>query len=504
MLLTALLLLPTPAAPPCSLPDDEPSRPNVVLIFADDLGWGDLACYSEQSKIPTPNLDRLAAGGARFTDAHSSTSVCTPSRYALLTGRHAFRSRVPKGIIWQWDPPLLEDERVTLPELLREVGYATACVGKWHLGWDWPLGEDSSVTAELEGPRWPHDRRGTVAARVSWDRPIAGGPLAHGFDTYFGDDVPNFPPYTWIEDDRVVTRPTSQRPKGMFGAPGPAAPAWDLAAVLPALTQRACATIEEHARTQERPLFLYLPLTAPHTPIAPSPRFVGMSAAGAYGDFVCEVDWTVGEVMGSLQRAGIADDTLLLFTSDNGSPARNGANMSGPVGSVISEFGHHPSGPWRGLKADGWEGGHRVPLLARWPGRIEAGRVSDAPVVLTDLFRTLANLVGREVGEHAGEDSYDLAHALWGATDGEPAREVIVTQAQRGALSIRVGRWKLIEEKGSGGFTRWTPPKDAPAGQLYDLEADPQEARNLYREHPEVVAELSSRLAELRRAGRSR
>lgn len=476
--------------------------PNVVVILADDLGYGDLGCFNDESKIPTPHLDRLAAEGLRLTDAHSPSSVCTPTRYGLLTGRYAWRTALTKSVLWPWDPPLIEDARRTLPELLRDAGYRTACVGKWHLGWDWPLDEAGRVTDEFEGHTWPAARRGEIGARVNWERPIAGGPLAHGFDHYFGDDVPNFPPYTFIEDDRALLRPTAQKPPGMFGHAGPALPGWDLGVVLPTLAQRAASWIEEHGRTGgDAPFFLYLPLTAPHTPIAPSPHFAGKSAAGAYGDFVCEVDWVVGEVLAALERSGAAGDTLVVFTSDNGSPQRNGVGMSGPVGSVLEEFGHDPSRPWRGLKSDAWEGGHRVPFLVRWPGRVPAGAESPAPLVHTDLYRTLANLVGQAVPDDAGEDSVDQLAVLTGGD--AAARDHLVHHSGNGLFGIRVGRWKLIEGRGSGGFSRWTPPEDAPAGQLYDLESDPAEQRNVYAEHPEVVAELQARLAEIRAAGRS-
>ncbi|MEM7308760.1 MAG: arylsulfatase [Planctomycetota bacterium] len=493
----ALALLPAPA-----LQRESAEPPNVVLILADDLGYGDVGCFNDESKIPTPHLDRLAAEGLRLTDAHSPSSVCTPTRYGILTGRYAWRTALTKSVLWPWDPPLIEEERLTLPELLRAEGYRTACIGKWHLGWDWPLDDESRVTAELDGHTWEAARRAEIGERVNWDRAIAGGPLAHGFDHYFGDDVPNFPPYAFLEDERVLTRPTASKPEGMFGHPGPAAPGWDLSLVMPTLAQRAASWIEAHAgEGGAAPFFLYLPLTAPHTPIAPSPHFAGRSEAGAYGDFVCEVDWLVGEVLAALERAGASGNTLVVFTSDNGSPQRDGTGMSGPVGAVRARFGHDPSRPWRGLKSDAWEGGHRVPLLVRWPGRVPAGAVSDAPFVHTDLYRTLATLVGHELPDDAGEDSFDQLATL---TEGAAAaRDHLVHHSGQGVFALRVGRWKLILGRGSGGFSRWAPPEDAPAGQLYDLEADPGEATNVYAERPDVVERLEARLAGLRASGRS-
>jgi len=476
--------------------------PNIVLILADDLGYGDLGCYNDASRIPTPHLDRLAADGLRATDAHSPSSVCTPTRYGLLTGRYAWRTALARSVLWPWDPPLLEDERTTLPELLQGVGYRTACIGKWHLGWNWPLRDSEGrlvhVLDEIEGITWPPAARAGVGARVDWERPIPGGPLSHGFDHYFGDDVPNFPPYTFIEDDRVALVPTAAKPAGMFGHPGPAAPGWDLSVVLPTLAQRAGAWIEGRA---EPPFFLFLSLTAPHTPIAPSPHHAGRSEAGAYGDFVAEVDWVVGEIVAALDRRGVRDDTLLVFTSDNGSPQRDGTGMSGPVGSVKQRFGHDPSRPWRGLKSDAWEGGHRVPFVVRWPGRVRAGRVLDEPMVHTDLYRTLAGFAGAEVPSGQGGDSFDLG-AVWTGTE-RGVRDHLVHHSGNGVFAVREGRWKLIEGRGSGGFSRWQPPQDAPAGQLYDLVADPAESDNRFRAEPEVVARLRARLEAVRRDGRS-
>lgn len=481
---------------------DAAPRPNIVVILADDLGYGDPSCYNPDSKVPTPALDQLAAEGMRFTDAHSPSSVCTPTRYGLLTGRYAWRTALKRGVLWPWDPPLLEDERVTLPELLRGAGYTTACIGKWHLGWDWPLDEESSVSAEITSLQWPAKQREAIAARVNWERPIAGGPLAHGFDHFFGDDVPNFPPYTWIQDDRLVEVPTGTKPRGMFGHNGPALPGWDLTEVLPTLEQRAAAWIDAQ-REAELPFFLFLSLTAPHTPIAPHPDWAGKSEAGDYGDFVAQVDGVLASVMAALERNGMTENTLIVFTSDNGSPQRDGTNMSGPVGAVKERFGHDPSAPWRGLKSDAWEGGHRVPFVVRWPGRVPAGRVQTAPWIHTDLYRTVAALLELPFGEAQAEDSIDQSAVWTGGPETAPARHTLVHHSGNGLFAIREGRWKLILGRNSGGFSRWQPPEGAPAGQLYDLEADPAEQHNLYADHPEIVARLSARLDRVRE-GRAR
>jgi arylsulfatase A-like enzyme len=479
------------------------AQPNIIVVLADDLGYGDPGCYNPASKVPTPAIDRLAAEGMRFTDAHSPSSVCTPTRYGLLTGRYAWRTGLERSVLWPWDPPLLEDERTTLPELLQAAGYHTACIGKWHLGWDWPLDEASSVGREVDGLQWPAAKRGAIGARVNWSRPIAGGPLAHGFDHYFGDDVPNFPPYTWIEDERVLTLPTVEKPQAMFGHAGPAAPGWDLGSVLPTLSQRAATWIDAQAALPEAPpFFLYLSLTAPHTPIAPSPDWRGKSEAGDYGDFVAQVDGVLGEVLAALERNGLSENTLVVFTSDNGSPQRDGTNMSGPVGAVKARYGHDPSAPWRGLKSDAWEGGHRVPFVVRWPSKVPAGTVQDHPWIHVDLYRTLADFLALPIAGAQAEDSLSQRSAWTGVADAPQARRTLVHHSGNGVFAIREGRWKLILGRNSGGFTQYKPPADAPAGQLFDLVANPSEQQNRYAERPEIVARLTARL-EREREGRA-
>jgi arylsulfatase A-like enzyme len=499
-------------APPLALaaalaaqdPPVDGAPPHIVLVLADDLGFGDPGCYSPVSKIPTPRIDALAAAGMRFTDAHSPASVCTPTRYGILTGRYAWRTRLQSGVLWPWDPPLLEDERLTLAELLREAGYRTACIGKWHLGWDWPLLGGGTVGQEFgRRPLSPAERQG-VQARIDFGRAIGGGPLAHGFEHYFGDGVPNFPPYAFVEDERLTARPTAVNDERMFGHDGPMAPGWDLALVLPTIAQRAASWIDEQAlRGDGRPFFLYVPLTSPHTPIAPTSRWAGRTEAGAYGDFVAETDWVLGEIVDALDRNGLGERTLLIFSSDNGSPQRDGRGHSGAVGSVRERHGHDPSHPWRGLKSDIWEGGHRVPFVVRWPGRVPAGTVCDEAVVLTDLYRTVATMVGRALPDEAGEDSFDIGPLLRGDPLGEPIRDHLVHHSGQGLFAIRAEGFKLILGRTSGGFSRWTPPEDAPEGQLYDLVRDPGEEHNLYAERPEIVARLSARLAQIRDEGRS-
>ncbi len=480
-------------------PAADAARPNVVLILADDLGWGDLQCYAEASRVPTPRLDALAGEGLRFLDAHSPSSVCSPTRYGILTGRHAWRTELTSSVVWEWGRPLLEPERTTLPELLRARGYRTACVGKWHLGWTWLDDEGEPVNADVPFVPRQSDQRRAAGPRVDFTRALQDGPLAHGFDTYFGDDVPNFPPRAFIRDDRLLSTPSDPKPEGMFGVAGPTTPGWDLAAVMPRLTEEAVAFVTEAAATEE-PFFLYYPLTAPHTPIAPAPEFAGTTAAGAYGDYVAQVDATVGAVLDALEEAGCAQDTLVVFTSDNGSPARDGTGMSGAVHGVTAKHGHVPNGPWRGLKADIWEAGHRVPLLVRWPGHVPAGATTDALVGLQDLYATLAEVSGAAVAPGDGEDSRSFMTVL-----GRPetsGRAQLVHHALDGTFALRAGRWKLVVDNlGSGGFSapRSMPPEDGgPGGQLYDLEADPTESENVWGERPEIVRELEQALQATR------
>ncbi|MEN8200957.1 MAG: sulfatase-like hydrolase/transferase [Bacteroidota bacterium] len=471
------------------------AHPNIVYILADDLGYGDVSCLNDDSGISTPNLDKLAAEGIIFTDSHSGSAVCTPTRYGILTGRYCWRSRLKSSVLWQWDVPLIEPDRLTVGDFLKQHGYTTACIGKWHLGWDWPT-YDGSLLAE----------------RVDFSAEIRNGPVTRGFDYYFGDDVPNFPPYCFIENKRTLGIPSMSKPDSMFGAPGPMVEGWNLEEVMPALTRKAVEYIKAGAgeglfqRDPKKPFFLYFPLTAPHTPIAPAPEFQGRSDAGAYGDYVQEVDWTVGQVMKALEEEGLAENTLVIFTSDNGSPGRDGTKMSGPTNSV-RQYGHNPSHIFRGIKADIWEGGHHVPFFARWPGKITPGSESDEIICHTDLMRTLSAILDEPLPENSAEDSYNILPALLGESCDNPIREATVHHSGNGSFSIRQGKWKLVLCAGSGG---WSKPHNQealdmglPEIQLYDLNADIKEENNLYDQYPEIVEELSALLHKYKDEGRS-
>ncbi|HOZ49229.1 MAG TPA: arylsulfatase [Candidatus Hydrogenedentes bacterium] len=491
-----------------SAPERNALRPNIVLILADDMGFGDLACQNPESKIPTPNLDRLAQEGIRFTDAHSPSAVCSPTRYGILTGCYCWRSPLKSSVLWSWDQPLIAKDTLTLPSMLKERGYATACVGKWHLGWEWPTRDGSCVNDSVPIGGWKPEVRDTFGAKVDFSRAIGGGPTTRGFDYYFGDDVPNFPPYVFIENDRTLGIPSVEKPKEMFGSAGPMLEGWDLEAVMPALTQKAVDFIKaapdtpRFGRPSGTPFFLYFPLTAPHCPIAPTKEFLGQSQAGRYGDFVCEVDWTVGQVMKALEETGQTDNTLIIFTSDNGSPGRDGTDMGGKPNSVL-KYGHHSSYIYRGIKADIWDGGHREPFIARWPGHIPPASVSDELVCLVDLMATCAAIVDYRLPREAAVDSFDILPALTNAELDAPIREAVVHHSIDGMFAIRQGKWKLVLGKGSGGWSGKGDESDPP-GQLYDMEQDVAEQKNLYGEHPEIVERLQALLDTYRTTGRNR
>jgi arylsulfatase A len=482
--LAALGVSPTVAA---DAPRTQDGKPNIVILYADDLGYGDVHCYNpDRGKIPTPCIDRLAAEGIRFTDAHSSSGVCSPSRYTLLTGRYHWRSRLQRGIVGQWEEPLIAAERLTLGTLAKEHGYNTACIGKWHLGWDWPIPPDqrAAFTAKKPADAATEERQRALWATV-FAEPIAAGPTTRGFELYFGTDVPNWPPFCFIEGDRTVGIPT-ERLKG-----GPGLEGWTFEPILPTLADRACAFIEEQAR-QGDSFLLYMPLTSPHTPIVPNAEWQGKSGLNAYADFVMETDAAVGRVMAALERSGVADRTLVVFSSDNGcAPA---ANID-----ALERQGHFPSGPLRGYKEDAYEGGHRVPFIVRWPGVVVAGTTCDALVHQADLLRTFAEILHAPLPETAGEDSVSLLPLFRG--DARPVREHAVSASSRGVPALRSGSWKYIPASGSGG---WSEGGDrAQPVQLYDLSTDVGETTNLASAQPKKLATMQDLLEELIVAGRS-
>jgi len=441
------------------------TKPNMVYILCDDLGYGDVKCLGgRRSMIATPHIDRLAADGMIFTDAHSGSSVCTPTRYGILTGRYAWRTYLQKGVLTGYSRPLIKAGRQTVAGLLRQNGYATACIGKWHVG--------------------------MKIAGIPGDLSVKQGPVARGFDYYFGIAASlDMPPFVFIENDRMTKAPTATK---QFGRKGAAAPDFDAVKVLPALTQKAVEYIARQARA-EKPFFLYLPLSSPHAPILPTKEWEGKSGLNKYGDFVMQTDWSVGQVLDALEKAGIAGTTIVFFTSDNGcSPAANTEELESK--------GHFPSEFRRGYKADIWDGGHRIPFIVRWPGMIKAGSRCDQLICLTDLMATSAEIVGTKMPDNAGEDSVSMLPALLGTTTA-PIREAVVHHSIDGAFAIRQGQWKLEFCSGSGGWSKGNTGNEP--GQLYDMSEDSGERTNRYSQHPEVVSRLTKLLEKYVIEGRS-
>jgi arylsulfatase A len=473
-------------------------RPNIIYILADDMGYGDTGCNNPDSRIPTPNIDRLSAQGMRFTDAHASSSVCTPSRYAILTGRYCWRSPLKYGVLWPWDPPLIEPDRLTVAGLLRQHGYRTACVGKWHLGWEWATSDGSPANEGVAIGEYNVEQRHALARNIDFTQPMRGGPVDCGFDTYFGVDVPNFPPYTWFTMDRIQDQPTDEKPDDMFGHPGAMKPGWKLEEMIPEFVRQVEDLIDGSG---PEPFFLYFALTSPHTPIVPNEQFIGMSGAGLYGDFVCEVDWVVGQVMEALERKGIADETLLIFASDNGPECIPEA--AGGAYNIARDFGHYSMAYLRGAKRDTWEGGHRVPFIARWPGVTPAGSVCEQLIALGDLMATCAEMVGAKIPTAVAEDSISILSLLQGKTD-TATRGSAIHHAYSGRFAVRKDHWVFIDAptgddnnepdwfKQERGYTAHSYP-----GELYDLNEDISERVNLYGDRPDVVEELSALLQQI-------
>ncbi len=498
ILLLAVLLFPIEG----SRAANEDSPPNIVILYADDMGFGDLGANNPDSKISTPHLDRLAGEGMRFTDAHSSSGICTPSRYALLTGQ--FHWRRFHGIVNSFDSPVLDADELTLPEMLQQHGYRTACMGKWHLGWNW-----DEIRRPDAKPTLNENQRSKVLTpeEFDWTKPISGGPLSHGFDEYFGDDVPNFPPYAWFENDRVLTTPsqmltiTAKTKEGDWEArPGPMTPDWDFYAVGPKITDKTIEWIGKQ-RGRNEPFFLYAPFNSPHAPIVPTESFAGTSQAGGYGDFMAQTDAEVGRILAALEANGFGDNTLVIFSADNG--AEHYAYER------IRKFQHRSSGPLRGLKRDLYEGGHRVPFIVKWPGFVKPGSVSDALVSQVDLFATIAAIVGHELPAGVAADSYDL-RAVWKQNANSPRRS-IVHNTMPNAYAVRHEDWLLIAHP-TGAHTQvpaWFAQENGyesheHAGELYNLRLDLAQKHNQYATETAKVKELTEVLESIRAKGQVR
>lgn len=468
-------------------------RPNIVYILADDLGYGDVSSLNSDGKIKTGNIDSIAKAGMAFTDAHSGSAVCTPTRYGVVTGRYSWRTRMKRGVLFGWSKPLITPDRMTVASMLKENGYNTGCVGKWHLGWDWALTDKDADVEKIE----------VDPKNFDFSKRITNGPTTRGFDYYFGIAASlDMAPYIYVENDRptaVPDRIIDGSSGKRFWRKGPISPDFQHIDVLPTITKKAVGFIER--QSEEKPFFLYFPLTAPHKPLLPTEEFQGKSGLNEWGDFVLQVDKTVGEVLKALKRKGLEDNTLVMFTSDNG--ATPGCDFE-----YLGEQGHDPSYVFRGHKADIFEGGHRIPFIAKWPGKIKAGSTCDETICLTDLMATAADVVDYKLPDNAGEDSLSILSALLGEAKG-PLREATVHHSAHGFFSIRKGKWKLILGPGSGG---WSYPredrhkdviKSLPPMQLYDLEKDIEETTNLYDKYPGKVKELTGLLQSYVDNGRS-
>ncbi len=487
-------------------------KPNILVIYADDLGYGDVQCNNpERGKIPTPNIDKLAAQGMRFTDGHSSSGVCSPSRYTLLTGRYHWRTRLQNGIVGVFGEPLIAPDRMTIGTLAQQQGYRTACIGKWHLGMDWPVTKEQrpllAPARQFAGSASKAEKRAAAARAVAteeqiaiwrevFSKPIGGGPSTRGFDLYFGTDIPNWPPFCFIENDRTLGIPTEFLPQPLLGNnqasnQGPALKDWKLEGILPALGDRTIQFIDESVQKKE-PFLVYMPLTSPHTPLAVNPEWKDKSRLNLFADFVMETDAVVGRVLDALEKSGAADNTLVIFTADNGCAPYIGVKD-------LEQMGHYPSGPLRGYKADAWEGGHRVPFIVRWPGVVKPGSVCGQLAYQADFLRTFADVFGVKLPDNAGEDSFSLLPLLKG--EDKPIRENAVSASIGGTPAVRSGSWKYIPAPGSGGWG--TGGDQSQSVQLYNLADDLGETKNLAAAMPEKVAEMKALLEKLITDGRS-
>jgi arylsulfatase A len=470
------------------------TQPNIIFIFCDDLGWGDVSCLNPDSKIHTPNIDELASNGMSFTDAHAGSAVCTPSRYTLMTGRYCWRTRLKQSVNGGYSPALLNPERLTAAGMLGASGYTSACIGKWHIGMDWALKDSSSEARPPQGLSMDELKFDEL---VDFSKPVRNGPVDVGFDYYFGISASlDMSPYVFIENDRPTAIPTEIIPRGetpeLRARQGIGTEGWRHEDVLPALEQKSVEFMEAQSGAN-KPFFLYLPVNGPHTPVVPNKEFLGKSDCGIYGDFVMEIDQMVGNLVKKVKDLGIYENTLIFFSSDNGPETL--------TAEYREKFDHYSAWKFRGMKRDNWEGGHRIPLIASWPGTIERGVRNKQFVELADFFATAADLTGFKTPESAGEDSYSMLPLLLGQ-DAPDYRTFAVHNSISGKWAIRKGKWKLLLHSGSGGNRTDAPENDDPV-QLYDMESDPFETTNVYLAHSGMVTDLKALCEEQISRGRS-
>ena len=473
----------------------ENQQPNIVIIYADDMGYGDLNCQNSNSKIPTPNLDQLASEGMRFTDAHSSSGICSPSRFALLTGTYHWRRQ--HGIVGSFGSPFFKDSDITLPQVLKSNGYTTACIGKWHLGWNWEFNNEPSA----EVMQWGKMRKAYLPEDIDWSKPITGGPLERGFDYYFGDGTINFPPYAWVENDRVIEAPTETMDVNNVGfntkegawefRPGPKVTDWNPYNVLPTLTKKTVEWIDK--QDKKNPFFLYFALPSPHAPIIPNDEFDEKSQAGGYGDFMVQTDWVAGQILKALKEKGLEDNTIIIFSADNGTESY--------AWERAEKYDHFSMGDFRGLKRDVWEGGHHVPFIVKWPGHVDAGSISDEVISQVDIMATLAIMTKTDLPEKAAPDSYNFTPVLMGEELESPLREATIHNTYATKWGVRKGDWLYINHRSGGhrqlpeSFKKLTGYEDFDTkGLLFNMKNDAAQRINLYEDYPDKIEELDKLL----------
>lgn len=481
------------------------TKPNIIVILCDDLGIGDVRAFNPASKIATPYIDRLAAEGMRFLDAHTSSSVCTPTRYSLLTGRYNWRTRLQRGVQGGMSPPLISPDRSTIAGMLKRQGYWTACAGKWHLGLEWQ-NKDKATNFDDK------IEQGSAGWQVDFERPFLNGPTTRGFDEFLGISASlDMIPYTFLKNDRVVAIPTVDRdfPMMLHGKrgrtrKGPAAESFDANQVLEKLTDQTVAWVKERADEAKsgQPFFIYVPLASPHTPIVPTAKWQGKSGLNPYADFVMETDAAVGRILHQLEESGIDDNTLIVFTSDNG--CSDQADFK-----TLEAAGHFSSASYRGFKSKVYEGGHRVPFIVRWPNQVTANTNCSALIGLQDLYATFAELVSSPLAANEAEDSIPFANQLR-TPEKQSERQSLVHHSLHGRFSLRSGNWKLVFWPDGGGFGDkiangdWQTPLKLSQLQLFDLQQDPSEKNNIAESNLEVVRKLSEEMKAIIAKGASR
>lgn len=471
------------------------SKPNIIYILTDDLGYGDVSSFNDESKIKTPNIDKLAAEGMKFTDAHTSSSVCSPTRYGVLTGRYNWRSKLKEGVLSGISTALIPTSRTTIASMLKNNGYETAFIGKWHLGWNWNISDVADLD-NLETQDF---------STIDFSKPILNNPNDLGFNYSYGIAASlDMGPYSYVENGMVLEVPdtiSQGTVKYAYWRKGPISRGFIHEEVTPQFVNKAIQYIDKSSKSK-KPFFLYLPLPAPHTPILPTSEWKGKSAINPYGDFVMMLDFYIGEIIKAVDKAGIENNTLIIFTSDNG--CSTAANYK-----VLLEKGHNPSAIYRGTKADIFEGGHRVPFIAKWPDKIKKGTVSNETICTTDFMATCAEIVNYKLKENEAEDSFSMMPILTNKKAEKFAREATVHHSINGSFAIRKGEWKLILCPDSGGWSYPNPKKDQkiiatlPQYQLYNLKEDPSETNNLEASNPEKVKELKTLLLKYIDEGRS-